>query len=223
MERYLVETEDGSHSLFVPALAEQYHSRHGAIQESRHVFLQMGFAPAIIGKTQLCILEIGFGTGLNALLTAVEAVAQQVAVRYCAIEAYPLTAAEIDSLNYPTEIGGVETQAYWEGIHAAPWAAWTAIHPQFFLQKLEQRLEGWVVDGTFDLIYFDAFAPDKQPELWTAAVFECMYGCLNPGGLLLTYCAKGAVRRAMQAAGFTVERIPGPPGKREMIRACKPA
>jgi tRNA U34 5-methylaminomethyl-2-thiouridine-forming methyltransferase MnmC len=223
MERYLVETEDGSHSLFVPALDEQYHSRHGAIQESRHVFLQMGFAPAIIGKTQLRILEIGLGTGLNALLTAVEAHALHVTVHYCAIEAYPLTAAEVGSLNYPTEIGGVETQSYWDRIHTAPWAAWAGIHPQFYLQKLEQRLEAMVVEETVDLIYFDAFAPDKQPELWTEEVFGRMYGCLNPGGLLLTYCAKGAVRRAMQAAGFTVERIPGPPGKREMIRASKPA
>jgi tRNA U34 5-methylaminomethyl-2-thiouridine-forming methyltransferase MnmC len=220
MERHIIETEDGSHSLYVPALDEQYHSRHGAVQESRHVFIEAGLAERASERSQISILEIGFGTGLNALLSAAAAAASGLDLTYVAVEAYPLTAVEIAHLNYPAAVGGMVADA-WADMHAAPWEVLTQVTPHLRLQKLKCRIEDLQPAPTFDLIYFDAFAPEKQPELWTEEIFGRMYAALQPGGLLVTYCAKGAVLRALQAVGFTVERLQGPPGKREMIRASR--
>ena len=223
MQRHIVETADGSHSLFVPALDEHYHSTHGALQESRHVFLEAGLRAMAARKNNIAILEIGLGTGLNALLTALAAAEWQLDIDYCAIEAFPLAAAEIASLNYATLIGGEMAATYWEGIHGAAWERETRVHPQFRLQKRAVTLQDFEMAIDVDLIYFDAFAPEKQPEMWSPEIFARMFAMLRPGGMLVTYCAKGSVRRAMQAAGFAVERIPGPPGKREMLRASKQA
>lgn len=219
MGRELVQTADGSHSLYVPALNERYHSRHGAIQESSHVFVDMGFRPMADGLSTVKVLEMGFGTGLNALLTALEAMQLQVRVEYWAVEAYPLHPEEVEALNYPHLVGGTEAGAVWESIHAAPWNARVEVCPQFCLTRLHTRMEGLALEERVHLVYFDAFAPEKQPELWTEAMFQNMRRHMEPGGRLTTYCAKGAVRRVMQAAGFQVQKVKGPPGKREMLIA----
>jgi tRNA U34 5-methylaminomethyl-2-thiouridine-forming methyltransferase MnmC len=221
MERQIVLTADGSHSLYVPELNEHYHSRHGAIQESRHVFIEMGLRRKNSTDSPLKILEIGFGTGLNAFLTALEVQRSGGNVEYWAVEAYPLTNSELSSLNYPALLGLEDAQNVWDRIHAAGWASMTEISPTFKLCKLHAKIEEFQLDSPVDLIYFDAFAPEKQPELWTAAIFEKMFRLLYPGGLLTTYCAKGDVRRAMIAAGFQVSKEKGPPGKREMLVASK--
>lgn len=222
MDRSLVETADGSHSLYVPALDEQYHSRHGALQESRHVFIDMGLRAAASGGEPLRILEIGFGTGLNALLSMAWGGGE---LRYAAVEAYPLGVEEAGVLNYARLLEGEmeDAAACFGWLHGADWGSWQEWPGGgFSLLKMEARIEDFELEGAADLVYFDAFAPDKQPELWTEAVFGKMRDLMAPGGILVTYCAKGAVRRALQAVGFEVERLPGPPGKREMLRARKP-
>ncbi|HEX2898765.1 MAG TPA: tRNA (5-methylaminomethyl-2-thiouridine)(34)-methyltransferase MnmD [Bacteroidia bacterium] len=221
MERHVVATADGSHSLFVPALDEHYHSRHGALQESRHVFIEMGLRPCMAGQSQIRILEIGFGTGLNALLTAVEAVGFAGRIDYWAVEAYPLTPSETALLNYPDLVGDEKAAMIWNAIHGADWGESVEIIPGFFLTKLHAKIEDFDLPTPVDLIYFDAFAPEKQPELWSAAIFGKMFRLLQSPGLLTTYCAKGDVRRTMLAAGFQVRKEKGPPGKREMLVATK--
>lgn len=220
MKREIVETADGSHSLYVPELDEQYHSRHGALQESQHVFIEMGLRPRLNISKKFNILEIGFGTGLNALLTAVELIDQDAEVNYYGIEAFPLSDEEAQSLNYAALVG--ENGPMLFGLlHQAPWEAPTEIQQGFTLSKLEARIEDFKLEEPVDLIYFDAFAPTKQPELWVEAIFQKMYDSMAEGGQLVTYCAKGVVRRTMQAVGLRVERLPGPPGKREMLRATR--
>lgn len=218
MTRHIVDTGDGSHSLYVPALDEQYHSRHGALQESRHVFIAKGWDAVVEGRKSLRILEIGFGTGLNALLTVAAGAAQEVEVHYTGVEAYPLSWEEARLLNYASQMGEVEAAGWFAALHRAAWGEDVVIREGFVLHKLRGKIEEFVLAEPVDLIYFDAFAPTKQPELWTVGVFERMRGMLRAGGLLTTYCSKGDVRRAMLAAGFRVEKVGGPVGKREMLR-----
>lgn len=217
--RKLVKTKDGSHSLFVEELNEHYHSIHGALQESQHVFIAMGLQAVHADKKPIRIYELGLGTGLNALLTCVECREKGLSVEYTASEAYPLSPEEAQALNYGDLLG--EESKTLEELHRISWGERHAIHPGFSIEKRQEKTEGHEPGLGYDLIYFDAFAPEKQPELWEDAVFENMYAWLGPGGILTTYCAKGVVRRRMQAAGFTVERLPGPPGKREMLRGRK--
>lgn len=221
MERQLIETSDGSHSLFVPALNEQYHSRHGALQESRHVFLKMGWEIAKEDKNHLRILEIGFGTGLNALLTALVAQSDEVFVEYVAVEAYPVESEHLTALNYAKLIDLEGAADIFDSLHAAKWNSKAKLSNFFELEKLLAKIEDFDCDGNFDLVYFDAFAPEKQVELWTLEIFEKMLALMSEGGRLVTYCAKGVVRRTMIAAGFEVQKVPGPPGKREMLVAIK--
>jgi len=218
-DRKLVKTADGSHSLYVEGLNEHYHSVHGALQESQHVFIKMGLNAFEQSQT-LRIYELGLGTGLNALLTSIESRDQQWNIHYTASEAYPLSLEEAASLNYGEFLG--ENSKDLIKIHDLAWAESVKLHPHFALKKLQEKSQDHKADHLYDLIYFDAFAPEKQPELWEPQVFDQMYQLLAPGGILTTYCAKGVVRRRMQASGFTVERLPGPPGKREMLRASKP-
>lgn len=219
MKRHIEVTADGSTTLRVEAWNEPYHSMHGAIRESLHVFIKNGLY--LCNKKELRILEIGFGTGLNALLSLMEAENRQNAIRYTGIEAFPLTAQEIDQLNYLQQLNAPAYRDVFNRMHACPWETENQLTPSFTLIKNQCDILLFSAEMQFDLIYFDAFGAGVQPELWTEAVFNQMYRALDDGGILVTYAARGSVRRAMQAVGFRVERLPGPPGKREMLRALK--
>lgn len=211
-------SEDGSSTLYRADLDEHYHSFHGAIQESMHVFIEAGLKKAT-QKSALNILEVGFGTGLNALLTMLYV--PERLVHYHALEKYPVATDLTAAINYPQLLGGDEVRRSFNAMHACAWGQEVAIQPQFLLTKQEVDLCDFQSENLYDLVYFDAFAPDKQPELWTDAIFKSIYGMMAEKGILTTYSAKGSVRRSLQAAGFVVERIPGPPGKREMLRAVR--
>jgi len=215
--RSVVSTADGSSTLYVPILDEHYHSVHGAVQESMHVFIHAGWNAIAPGREQLNVLEIGFGTGLNAWLTASAADVHGVETYYESLEAYPLSLEEAMLLNYTTS-GSVAEQDTFMSLHKAPWDVPIIIQPNFTLKKRHVKLEHWTPDTIFDLIYFDAFAPSAQPELWTEEVFKKLRSAAREGAVLVTYCAKGSVKRAMKASGWQVEALPGPPGKREMTR-----
>lgn len=219
LKRTLKVTEDGSHTLYVPELDEHYHSVHGAKQESQHVFIQSGLHYCCKSKTNLHIFEVGFGTGLNALLTLKECKALNINVNYTSVEKYPISHEEIRALNYSSILPGFEDVFY--DLHRAKWNETIQITEIFTLKKVETDLVGFQHSGMYDLVYFDAFAPDLQPDLWSEEVFSQLYQSLNKNGILVTYSAKGFVKRNLKAAGFTVTKIPGPPGKREMIRALK--
>ena len=218
MERKIVTTADGSTTIQLPAWNEQYHSKHGAIQEAKHVFIKNGFGR--IKADEISVLEIGFGTGLNALITYLEADKTKKQVSYTGIEAYPVSQEELTHLNYAALLNTDET--VFTKLHKAPWEETYQLNDSFCLTKLQRNIEELDFKEQFDLLYFDAFGPRVQPELWTTEIFQKMYNALQPEGLLTTYCAKGAVRRSMQEVGFKVERTPGPPGKREMLVAIKP-
>ncbi|GET33508.1 hypothetical protein PbJCM13498_23710 [Prolixibacter bellariivorans] len=221
MRRQILKTEDGSHTLYVPAIDEHYHSIHGARQESMHVFIEAGLN-AHPGK-ELTIFEVGFGTGLNAFLTALESKRQQKKIAYYAIEKFPLREEEWKSLNTEKDTYNQESQLFTQ-LHNYQWEKLTNIDDKFQLQKIEGDLTDFSFQALppIDLVYFDAFAPDKQPQLWSPEIFVAIFNHMAHGGILVTYSAKGAVRRTMQSAGFQMERIPGPPGKREMLRGRKP-
>lgn len=228
MERTIERTADGSATLFVPALDEHYHSVKGAHTESQHIFIDMGLKAA----AALCphILEVGFGTGLNALLTLELAEATGRNVHYTGLELYPLPWEMVEELGY-------SSNPLFEKLHAAPWEEDAIITPHFTLKKRQADftvLSSFALsecssesnpsesEPRYDLIYFDAFAPEKQPEMWSQELFNRLYVLMNRDGILTTYCAKGVVRRMLQAAGFFVERLPGPPGgKREILRGIR--
>ena len=208
-------------TIHLPGWNECYHSKHGAIQESKHVFLQTGlqhFCKLYKGQ-HLSILEIGFGTGLNALLTSLEADVLNKTIRYDGVEAYPISIDEVQELNYPEQLDVAPTDFL--KLHEVPWETSQQITPLFVLHKQQKFFKDITSKQVYHLIYFDAFGARVQPELWTQEVFKTMYDALKHNGVLVTYAAKGSVRRAMQAVGFLVERLPGPPGKREMLRATK--
>lgn len=217
-------TSDGSHTLYNESLNETYHSTHGAIQESMHVFIAQGFRYMLDirpGKI-IRIFEVGLGTGLNALLTAIESGKHSIQVDYVSIEPYPVPGAVIQELNYLSILDDPSAEAYFDRIHAAKWGAIEILHPHFSFRKIQtsiQSLEG--ITGHFHVVYFDAFAPGKQPEMWYKDVLARIYDLLESKGVVVTYCAKGQVKRDLADVGFIVESLPGPPGKREMIRGTK--
>ena len=219
MKRELRVTKDGSSTFFVEELDEHYHSVHGALQESMHVFIDAGLHNRT--EKELNLLEIGFGTGLNAWLTALDAKKNNSTVRYVSLEKFPLSEKEYQTLNYANFIRDPMALELLNAINNAKWGSFEVILSNFALQKLKTDLKTYSTKKQFHLIYFDAFAPSAQPELWTVEVFQSMFNALLPGGTLVTYCAKGQVKRNMKAAGFTIEALPGPPGKREMTRARK--
>jgi tRNA U34 5-methylaminomethyl-2-thiouridine-forming methyltransferase MnmC len=222
MERHILVTGDGSHTIGVTGTNVTYHSTHGAIQESTHIYINAGLRPLLQQHSPLYIFEMGFGTGLNALLTLQGVIAQQQPVYYETIELYPLPAAETQALNYNNLL---KTAAGYglEALHSAAWEEVVPVHPQFSLLKKQQSLSAYLNTPSrlFHLVYFDAFAPDVQPELWNATIFEQLAAHMYSGGVLVTYCSKSAVRKDLEAVGFTVEKLTGPPGKREIIRATK--
>jgi tRNA U34 5-methylaminomethyl-2-thiouridine-forming methyltransferase MnmC len=216
----LVKTDDGSDTLFVRELGEHYHSTFGAVQESMHVFIHAGLHKC--DQLILTIFEVGFGTGLNTYLTLLETIKTNQSVRYITVEKHPLQDELWSAINYP-EIIPNGNQKLFKLIHNAKWDEEVKITNQFSLLKLHSDLTdiNYAALPLFDLIYFDAFSPEKQPELWATAIFCQLANQCTPHAKLVTYCAKGVVRRSLIEAGFTTERIPGPPGKREMLRATK--
>ncbi len=212
----IVTSKDGSHTLFVPELKEHYHSTNGAIQESIHVFIDAGLNQ--IKKDVIHILEFGFGTGLNAFITAIKSSTKE--IYYHSLEKYPVSIEVIEKLNYKDSFDGAYKDLF-KVLHSCDWETELRINDQLYLHKQQCDFKEVQLTQKYDLIYFDAFAPEIQPKLWTKQIFEKAYKSLLPGGILTTYCAKGVVRRTMQEVGFKVERLPGPPGKREMIRAIK--
>ena len=221
-------TEDGSHTLFSEMAGQTYHSSHGAVQESRHIFIsQLMGQQSMVNGQQLSVLEIGFGTGLNALLTAQWARENGVKVDYTTIELYPLKEEVYRELNYGKLLGD---EGLFLRLHKAEWdVGLVEVTENFAIRKCKSDIVEWLRNAQctmhnaqlFDVVYFDAFSPDAQPELWTEEVFRNVYALMRKGGVLMTYCAKGDVRRAMLAAGFRVEKLQGPPGKRHILRAVK--
>jgi tRNA U34 5-methylaminomethyl-2-thiouridine-forming methyltransferase MnmC len=216
----IFETQDGSHSVFSEQYGVSYHSRYGAIQESRHVFIESALFYMLPAQKELSILEIGLGTGLNAVLTLLEAERHGANIHYEAIEAFPLSLEQARQLNYPSLLGNLADD-YFLQLHLLGWGSAHQLTPHFSFCKHRQHFEEVDYEAAFDIIYFDAFAPDAQPELWEANVMARMYQALKPTGILVTYCAKGAVKRTLKEVGFTIEALKGPPGKREMTRAQK--
>jgi tRNA U34 5-methylaminomethyl-2-thiouridine-forming methyltransferase MnmC len=221
LKRVLFTTADGSVTIHLPDWNEQYHSKHGAIAEAVHVFIETGLKQWLIenDSNQVSVLEIGFGTGLNAFLTSLEAANKRLNINYVGVEAYPVLEEEVVQLNYPSLLDVAEDTFL--QLHHSAWETPSTIHQYFCLTKRKQFFSEIQDTNRFNIIYFDAFGARVQPELWTETVFKAMFDALKPNGLLVTYSAKGSVRRAMQAVGFLVERLPGPPGKREMLRAKK--
>ena len=220
MKREIITTADGSKTIYIPEWDEHYHSSHGALQEAQHVFINNGLNKQT--GDYLTILEMGFGTGLNALLTYFSAEKRQQYIHYIGIEAFPPSEKEIAAMEYDRFSSDPDAKRVYEELHTAPWNNALSISEHFVIEKQKCVLEDARVDGgTVDLIYYDAFGPRVQPELWTLEIFELLYKWLAPGGVLVTYCAKGQVKRDLKAVGFLVESLPGPPGKREMTRAIK--
>lgn len=221
MQTLLEITSDGSHTIFVPELNEHYHSTFGAIQESMFVFINSGLKKIDKTITRVHILEMGFGTGLNTLLTCIESVKSSRQVHYIGVEKFPLTDTIIHQLNYPKILDPSSSKLF-ISLHNAPWNQEIKITPNFTLHKIDEGInEVFMTPDTYDLVYFDAFSPDVQPELWSEQIFQKLATAMKAGGILVTYSAKGSVRRAMKNAGFEVEKLPGPPGKREITRATK--
>lgn len=217
--RQIVKTKDESSTLFVPELNQHYHSVHGAIQESQHVFIDAGFNFKSESK-DLKIFEVGFGTGLNSFMTSTVSKEKKVDCEYWAIEKYPLSEIEFPLLNYPNLLNTDSDSLNFDLLHTSTWEELNRINEYFQLKKLRGDLKSIELPlNYFDIIYFDAFAPSSQADLWTIEIFEKMFSCLKNEGVLVTYCVKGDVRRNMKAAGFKVDKIPGPLGKREMARA----
>lgn len=219
MDRKIVITADGSTTIHLVDWDEQYHSKHGAIQEAEHVFIQTGLF--CFCDEPVKILEIGFGTGLNCMLTMLRAPEKKLTIDYTGIEAYPVSNEELSGMNFSHLIKEPSSSEIFKKIHSISWEEKTEIKEKFNLIKRKLFFHEITDLNAFDLIYFDAFGPRVQPELWTLEIFEKMYKALKKGGILVTYSAKGSVRRNMQQVGFDVERLPGPPGKREMLRAIK--
>ena len=218
MKRELRLTGDGSHTVYLNELDEPYHSVHGAVQESMHVFIKQGFHE--VRKSSLRILEMGLGTGLNLILTLLESEKLGIDVYYHAVEKYPLIPSEFSILNFE-KVLACKPIGNLLKMHEAPWEEDFALTKNFHIHKQKADFKSMNPNGKFDLVYFDAFAPAKQPQLWTAEIFLKLYNLMKPEAILVTYTSKGSVRRTLISCGFDVVKLPGPPGKLEMIRAVK--
>ena len=231
MKREIIFTADGSTTIHLPQWNEQYHSKHGAIQEAYHVFIKHGlhhFYNQVFqttntqkDKNPIAILEIGFGTGLNAYITLLETKKLNLAVSYCGVEGFPILKDEMHQLNFSKVLKTTQDDSIFDKLHQVSWNEKHHITSCFSLIKQQKMFHQINDKNAYNIIYFDAFGARVQPELWTEVIFKKMFEALKPRGVLVTYSAKGSVKRAMQAVGFTVEKLPGPPGKREMLRATK--
>lgn len=222
MNRKVVKTADGSDTISVDELGVSYHSKHGAIQESIHVFIEAGLAfykTQMPDKQSIRVFEMGLGTGLNALLTCQYAHKNSVNISYTAVEQYPATKEEVSVLNYSSLLQ--DDTNILTNIHTSEWEQTIDLSEAFSFKKVQTSLQAYVPDELYDIVYYDAFAPNAQPELWTTDIFSKLYSMMSNDSILVTYCSKGDVRRAMLSVGFEVQKIPGPPGKREMLRAIK--
>lgn len=219
MKREIIKTDDGSVTIHIPEMDECYHSKFGAIQEAEHVYIQNGLA--LFNDNDISILECGFGTGLNAFMTFLEAQKANQKINYTGVEAYPVSEGEIAQLNYVEELGAQDNKDFFVKMHSAPWSTEVKISANFVLTKRQQRFQEIDDENRYDLVYYDAFGYPSQPELWTEDIFKRMYTALKPNGILITYACRGVIKRAMIAAGFTVKKLPGPPGKREILQAVK--
>ncbi|MEJ6589174.1 MAG: tRNA (5-methylaminomethyl-2-thiouridine)(34)-methyltransferase MnmD [Crocinitomicaceae bacterium] len=219
MKRELRQTEDGSNTIYVPALNEHYHSFHGALQESNHVFLKNGFYK--MSQSPLRILEVGFGTGLNSLLTACASFNSNLVTDYVGVEAYPVTSEMMLNMEYPSVINQRNAALYSSKIISAQWGKRNVIHSKFSLTKIDDTIQNYHTEELFNLIYFDAFGPRVQGDMWQKDVIQKMFDFLAPQGTLVTYCAMGQFKRDLRDVGFEVSCFDGPPGKREMVSAQK--
>lgn len=219
MKREIIQTSDGSTTIHIPQWKESYHSKHGAIQEANHVFIKNGLS--LFEGKDIAIMEIGFGTGLNAFITFLESSKLKQNIDYVGVEAYPVSNEELAAMNYVAELGVTSQQSIFDLMHQSNWEEKCIIDGHFDLTKRKQFFDNIVDENYFDLIYFDAFGYHVQPDLWSTEIFRKMYSALKDNGVLVTYAARGVVKRSMIEVGFTVEKLAGPPGKREMFRATK--
>lgn len=214
-------TADGSATLYRKDIDEHYHSVKGALAESEHVYINLGWRPLTSVKKNIRVFEVGFGTGLNATLTAMAALESKTDTEYLSVELYPLPREITDSLAYNRSADFLDT---YKSVNGAAWNEKVEVNPLFSLRKIKGNLLTLDIPADIDVVYFDAFAPEKQPEMWNEAIFRKIFDAMTPGGVLTTYCAKGKIRRMLQQIGFVPERLPGPPeGKREVLRAVKPS
>lgn len=219
MKREIIITDDGSTTIRIPEWDENYHSTHGAIQEARHVFIKNGL-DLFHNQDSISILEIGFGTGLNAFITFLETLNKE-KVKYVGVEAYPISTEEVLQMNYVSELQATDFKPIFETMHNCSWEIENQMKTNFYLTKRKQFFQDIEDKNNYDLIYFDAFGFPLQPELWSEVIFEKMYEALLPNGVLVTYACRTAIKNAMLTAGFSIEKLPGAPGKREMLRATK--
>lgn len=222
----IIETKDGSHTLYDPVLNETYHSRHGALTESKYVFIEKGleFALDTLSPKELKILEVGFGTGLNCLLTALYIYDKNIMVNYNCLDPYPVDSGTIKKLNYPFILSDYhqDVQKLFLSLHEDNWNSEISCSPNFRFTKYKVKIEGFsFLEFYFDLVYYDAFAPSKQSEIWNQSNLEKIYHMMREGGILVTYCAQGKFKRDLISTGFELETIEGPPGKKEMVRAIR--
>lgn len=219
MKREIIQTKDGSTTIQIKEWDECYHSKHGAIQEAKHVFIKNGLS--LFKDREVSILEIGFGTGLNSFITFLEAKKMNQLIDYVGVEAYPVSVEELSLMNYVEELDAVPEKMIFEKIHQCSWEEKTTISNHFLITKRKQLFQEINDFEKYDLIYFDAFGYRVQPELWSTTIFKKMFDALKKNGVLVTYAARGVVKRSMIEVGFKVEKLEGPPGKREMFRAIK--
>ncbi|WP_297869750.1 tRNA (5-methylaminomethyl-2-thiouridine)(34)-methyltransferase MnmD [uncultured Flavobacterium sp.] len=219
MKREIIITDDGSTTIRIPDWNENYHSTHGAIQEAKHVFIKNGL-DLLQNQKSISILEIGFGTGLNAFITFLETLDKE-KVNYVGVEAYPISTEEIAQMNYVSELQATQYQVIFDKMHSCDWESQQNITNNFILTKRRQFFQDIDDKEQYDLIYFDAFGFPLQPELWSEVIFKKMFDALLPNGILVTYACRSSIKNAMLSVGFSIEKLPGAPGKREMLRAIK--